>query len=123
MHKDKIIMSHMAFFGRHGVLKEENVLGQKFFVDMELYFSTKEAGESDDILKGVHYGEVYEVVKHIVEDKQFKLLEALCENISQEVFEAFPLVEAMMVRVKKPEAPVAGIFDYFAVEIWRERHE
>lgn len=122
MNKDKIIMSNMAFFGRHGVLKEENVLGQKFFVDMILYVDTKAAGQSDDIKASVHYGEVYEVVKDIVENKQFKLLEALSEHIAQSVLSKFDLVEGLNVTVKKPEAPVPGIFDYFAVSIERFRN-
>ncbi|MBN2794060.1 MAG: dihydroneopterin aldolase [Clostridia bacterium] len=122
MKNDKIIMSNMAFFGTHGVLKEENVLGQKFFVDIELYVDTKPAGLSDEITMSVHYGEVYQVVKSIVEDKQFKLLEALAENISIEILNAFNLVKGLKVKIKKPEAPVPGIFDYFAVEIERFRN-
>jgi dihydroneopterin aldolase len=30
-------------------------------------------------------------------------------------------VQKIKVRIKKPEAPVAGIFDYFGVEMERER--
>ncbi len=36
---DKITMKNMQFFGRHGVLPEEKTLGQKFFVDAELYLA------------------------------------------------------------------------------------
>lgn len=122
MKKDKIIMSNMAFFGYHGVLKEENTIGQKFFVDAKLYMDTKEAGQTDDMNKGVSYAEVYDVIKVIVEDKQFNLIEALAENIASEVLAKFELLEGIKVTIKKPEAPVAGIFDYFGVEIYRGRH-
>ncbi len=33
---DKIILKNLGFFGYHGAMSEENVLGQKFFVDLEL---------------------------------------------------------------------------------------
>ena len=46
---DKILMSNLGFYGYHGLLKEEAVLGQKFFIDIELYLDTKEAGETDDM--------------------------------------------------------------------------
>ncbi len=121
MNKDKIIMSNMAFFGTHGVFSEENKLGQKFFVDAELHLDTHLAGETDDITKGVSYGDVYFVIKEIIEKEEYKLLEAICSRITKRVFEEFPLVDSMMVRVKKPEAPVPGIFDHFGVEIWRSR--
>ena len=111
---DKILMSNLGFYGYHGLLKEEAVLGQKFFIDIELYLDTKEAGETDDM---------YEVVKEIVENKRFNLLEALAENIASEVLEKFDLIKGIMVRVKKPEAPVPGIYDYFGVEIKRTKDE
>lgn len=122
MKKDKIIMSNLAFFGYHGVMAEEKALGQKFFVDMTLYLDTQPAGESDDMAMSVHYGEVYQVIKNIVENQVFNLLEALAETIASEVLKGFPLLEAVKVCVKKPEAPVPGIFDYVAVEIMRDRH-
>ncbi|HBG1533403.1 TPA: dihydroneopterin aldolase [Clostridioides difficile] len=120
---DKILLSNLGFYGYHGVFKEENFLGQKFFVDMELYIDSREAGLSDDINKSVSYAEVYNVVKDITENKQFNLLEALAENIAEEVLNKFILINGVMVRVRKPEAPVNGIYDYFGVEIRRTRDE
>ena len=116
---DKILMSNLGFYGYHGLLKEEAVLGQKFFIDIELYLDTKEAGKTDDMYKSVSYADVYEVVKEIVENKRFNLL----ENRTSEVLEKFDLIKGIMVRVKKPEAPVPGIYDYFGVEIKRTKDE
>ena len=118
---DKILLNNLGFYGYHGVLKEEGVLGQKFFIDMELYVDTKEAGLTDDMNKSVSYADVYEVVKEITEKRSFNLIEALAENIAKEVLEKFNLINEVMVRVKKPEAPVNGIYDYFGVEISRSR--
>ncbi|MEF9991399.1 MAG: dihydroneopterin aldolase [Romboutsia sp.] len=120
---DKILLSNLGFYGYHGVLKEESILGQKFFIDIELYVDTKEAGISDDMKKSVSYADVYEVVKDITENKRFNLIEALSENIAMKVLEKFSLVKEIMIRVKKPEAPVNGIYDYFGVEIRRSRNE
>ena len=33
---DKILMQNLGFYAYHGLLKEESVLGQKFFLDIEL---------------------------------------------------------------------------------------
>ena len=120
---DKIILSNLGFYGYHGVLEAEKILGQKFFIDMELFLDTKEAGKTDDMNKSVSYADVYEVVKNIVENKRFDLIEAVAENIADEVLNKFSLLNSVMVRVKKPEAPVNGIYDYFAVEIRRNRNE
>ncbi|MGL5717599.1 MAG: dihydroneopterin aldolase [Paraclostridium sp.] len=120
---DKILMNNLGFYGYHGVFKEESVLGQKFFLDIELYLDTKEAGVTDDMNKSVSYGDVYVLVKQIVENERFNLLEALSHNIAKRILAEFELIKEVMVRVKKPEAPVNGIYDYFAVEIRRNRNE
>ncbi|MBS5788311.1 MAG: dihydroneopterin aldolase [Clostridioides difficile] len=120
---DKILLNNLGFYGYHGVLAEENILGQKFFLDIELYLDTHEAGISDDMNKSVSYADVYNLVKNIVEDRRYKLIEAVAENIAIEILEKFVLINEVLVRVKKPEAPVNGIYDYFGVEIRRCRYE
>ena len=118
---DKILLNNLHFYGYHGVLSEETKLGQKFFIDMELYLDTKPAGITDDLYKSVSYADVFLTVKDVVEGTPFKLIEALAENIAVNVLDKYPLIHGLMVRVKKPEAPVPGSYDYFGVEIIRSR--
>ena len=120
---DKIILKDMAFYGYHGLLKEESVLGQKFFIDIEIETSTKEAGINDDFTKTINYAEVYERTREFTEDKRFNLIEALAENIAAEVLNRFDIAHSVMVRIRKKEAPVKGIFDYMGVEIRRYQNE
>lgn len=120
---DKIIMKNLAFYGYHGVLKEENVLGQKFFIDIEMYMDLKKAGSTDHVGDTVNYAEAYELVKEMVEEKRFKLLEALAENIAQSILNQFDPVMETVVSIRKPEAPVHGIYDYFGVEIRRRKND
>lgn len=118
---DKIFLNNLCFYGYHGVLQEETKLGQKFFIDIELYLDTKPAGLTDDISKSVSYADVFKTVKDIVEGEPFKLIEALAQNLADNILNTYSLVEGLMVRVKKPEAPVPGSYDYFGVEITRSR--
>ena len=110
---DKIILKDMAFYGYHGLLKEESVLGQKFFIDIEIETDTKEAGINDDFTKTIKF----------TEDKRFNLIEALAENIASEILNRFDIAYSVMVRIRKKEAPVKGIFDYMGVEIRRYQNE
>ncbi|MFZ5353434.1 MAG: dihydroneopterin aldolase [Bacillota bacterium] len=120
---DKITMKDMVFFGYHGVLTEENKLGQRFIVSVELLTDLKKAGNTDSVTDTVNYAEVYAMVKAIVEKKCFKLLEALAENIAQSIIEGYENVLEVIVNIKKPNAPISGIFEYFGVEIRRKRNE
>lgn len=116
------MMKNLGFYGYHGVLPEENVLGQKFFLDIELYVDLKTAGGSDHVTDTVNYAEAYSIVKDIVENQRFKLIEALAEKIAEKILGAFPIVKEIVVNIKKPEAPVNGIYDYFAIEIRRKNN-
>ncbi|MCT1901837.1 dihydroneopterin aldolase [Oceanobacillus sojae] len=118
---DKIVLKRMQFYGYHGLLPEENTLGQRFYVDADLYLSLKKAGESDAMEDSVHYGEAYEKIKHIVEEKRFNLIEAVAEAIAEELFVSFKLLEACTIHVTKPDPPIPGYYESVAVEIYRER--
>ena len=48
---DSINIKGLEVFAHHGVYREENILGQKFVVDVSMQVSTQEAGRSDDIRK------------------------------------------------------------------------
>ena len=118
---DKLIMKNMAFYGYHGVLQEEKIIGQKFLIDAHIYLSLKKAGETDDLSFSVSYAAVYETIERIVTNEKYNLIEGLAERICSEVLLIYPTIQKIRVRVKKPEAPVPGIFDYFGIEIERER--
>lgn len=117
---DRIIAKGLTFKACHGVLPEEKVNPQTFRLDLVMYKDLKEAGREDDLKKTVSYAEVYQIVKGIVEGKSFDLIEALAQKVADEVLENFPLA-AVEVTVYKPDAPVDGEFDYFAVQIYREK--
>ncbi len=111
----------MVFFGFHGALEPEKQLGQRFIVDVVLNLDLRRAGVSDDLHVTVHYGEVYRVVREIVEGPPCNLIEAVAERISAALLTSFPLLESVVVEVKKPEVPIRGVLDYAAVYITRAR--
>lgn len=117
---DKIIAKGLLFQGTHGVLAEEKTALQAFKVDLIMYKDLSVAGQTDNLAQTVSYDEVFHVVRRIVEEESYNLIEKLAEAIAEEVLNRFPL-EAVDVTVYKPQAPVQGKFDFFAVEIHRQR--
>jgi dihydroneopterin aldolase len=118
---DKILLKGMIFYGFHGKSAEEQELGQRFVVDMEIHRNLRAAGMSDDPEDTVNYSLIYRMVKEIVEGRSRNLLENVAEAIAGGVLEQFD-VDAVRVAVKKPEVPMKGsILDYAGVEIYRER--
>lgn len=119
---DKILLKNLSFYGYHGVLEEENKLGQKFMIDVILHVDLEEACNSDNVYDTVNYAEVYEIVQYHASIMKYKLIEALAQNIVNEIFKKHRKVQEIEITVRKPEAPVNGIYDYFGVEIRRRRN-
>jgi len=117
--RDVIHLRGLEFYAYHGVLSEEQVLGQRFLIDMDLFSDLSKAGSSDQVEDTVHYGEVYQVIKACVTGASHQLLEHLAENIAQRVLGQFSCT-SVRVEVHKPQAPIPGIFRDVSVEIWRQ---
>lgn len=122
MSTDKIILAGMQFYGRHGVFQEEKAMGQKFIIDVELSLDLQKAGLTDDITMTPNYADIYASIKNITTGKSFNLIEALAEAIAHEILSDYR-VNQVVVRVRKPHAPISGIFDYMGCEITRKGHE
>ena len=60
---DKICIKGLEVFGKHGVLPEENALGQKFVISATLFCDTRRAGSSDRLEDSVNYAKVSELLK------------------------------------------------------------
>ncbi len=118
---DRIILNDLGFFGYHGVFPEEERLGQRFYVDLELGIDLAEAAARDDLDASVNYGKIYEVVEAAFTEPRMKLIEAVGHNIVTALFQAFPPIRWIKVRVRKPEAPIAMVRGYAAVELHRVR--
>lgn len=118
---DRILISDLHFFARHGLFAEEEALGQRFVVSLVLELDLSRAGASDAMEDSVHYGEVVATTEAIVTQRRFKLIEALAEAIAGAVLDCFPLVQRITVRVAKPGAPIPLASGLVAVEIERGR--
>lgn len=120
MGRDTIRLRNMQFYGRHGVNPEEQELGQRFEVDVDLYLDARAAALHDDLHLTINYAHVYRTVKRIVEEERFALIEALAEHIATQVGQQFA-PDSIRVCVRKPHAPIKGVLDYVAVEIERTK--
>ncbi|MFQ5797667.1 MAG: dihydroneopterin aldolase [Bacteroidota bacterium] len=120
---DVIRIKNAVFYAYHGAEGDEQNLGGKFEVDVDLYCDLAEPKKSDHLRETVNYQRVYKYVKNLVLEKKFYLLEALAHCIGQGVLKEFPKVQKTVVKVRKPQAPVKGVIDYVEVEITTERSD
>jgi len=117
-----VVRIHNAvFYAYHGALEEEQNAGGKFEIDVDLWCDLSAAAAADALKRTVDYEQVYACVQRIVLAKKYYLLEALAHTIVTGVLGEFPVVEKVMVRVRKPHPPVRGVVDFVEVETTKSR--
>lgn len=117
MATDVLRIRNMQFYAYHGLFEEENRLGQRFEVDLEIFsdFRGYSRKRPQDALK---YPDAYELVERVVTQQVFGLVEELADAIA-EALQIEMGIERLVVRVRKPHAPVAKTFDGIEVEVRR----
>jgi dihydroneopterin aldolase len=119
--EDVIRLHNAVFYAYHGVLSDEQSLGGKFEVDVDLHVDLTGGARTDDLKRTVNYERVYDAIKQLVLGKKYRLIEALAETIADGLLSEFKKVQKVVVRVRKPSAPVKGVIDHVEVEIARTR--
>lgn len=120
---DKIIIKGLKIFAYHGVNAEETQNGQEFELDLVMYANLSKARKSDALEDTVNYAAVKKAVNAAMCERPFNLIERAADEVARKVLLKFKDVQKIVVELKKPNAPMSGIFDYVAVNITLERSE
>ena len=118
---DRIILKDLGFYGYHGVFAEEAKLGQRFFIDLELGTDLTAPAQTDSLSAGISYADIYDVVKQSFEAQRMNLLEAVANNIVEALLQSFQDGNWIVLRIRKPEAPIAMVRGEAAIELHRVR--
>jgi len=121
MNRAKIELRNLAFFARHGLMKEEAKLGQRFRIDVSVCLDPNINLGADVPEETINYVRLYETVKDVFEGTRFNLIESSAAAIADALLRRFDKALEVTVKVKKPSVPVDCICDYFAAEVTRSR--
>lgn len=122
MSEDHIQLNGMIFFGHHGTLAPERELGQRFIVDIDLQCDLHPAARADDLAQALDYSAVYRSVRAIITGPPVHLTETLAERITDAVLAEHAQVEAVRVRVTKPNVRLDDtVLSGSTIEIARHR--
>ncbi len=119
---DVIRLENIALFANHGLAPQEVELGQRFYLDVEIHADLSAAARDDSFEQTIDYNDVYHATALAFTSTNCRLLEGAIWLIMKALFEKFP-AEEITVRLRKPSAPVEGIFDTVEVELTRRRDE
>ena len=110
----------LQLYGYHGVNEDERRDGQPFVFDDRLEVPDG-TGTSDRIEDTVDYRAVAALVREVSDRRAYRLLEALAAALADALLDRLPAVQAVRVRVGKPEVKLDPPVDYSAVTVERAR--
>ncbi len=102
-----IELEEMEFYAYHGCFKEEQVVGNRFLVNIALKTDCSVATKTDNIQDALNYVSVYELTKEQIMQNSH-LLEHLTKRIIDSIKSHFPQIEWLKVKVSKMNPPMGG---------------
>lgn len=120
---DTLLLRGIVVFARHGVYREEEVLGQRFEIDLECTLDTRDFAATDDPNGTADYAELYQTVVDAAVERRFKLMEALGDTIARAVLAGFAGVTAVKVEIRKPAVPIPGVLSHAGCVVCRDRKD
>jgi len=105
-----------AFFAYHGFYPEEQKLGTKFIVDVEVDFTPINNLKEDKIANTVDYERIYKLISAQMTQTR-KLIETVAQSIADDIKTLYPYVDKIHVSIKKVNPPLPGRVEYSRIAI------
>jgi dihydroneopterin aldolase len=112
----KVKITSMNVFAYHGCTEEEKERGQTFLIDIELEHDFGDAVKNDDLELTIDYDRLISEVHEIASKERYDLIETLAARIGDHLM-ANTAASRALVRVRKPDAPLAHAVGEVSVEM------
>jgi len=97
----------MEFYAYHGHFPAEQLVGNRFIVELTLYTDCSKASKSDDLSDALNYQSAYQVVSDEMQITS-RLLEHVAARILNRLYTNFLSLEKARVKISKLNPPMGG---------------
>ncbi len=115
----KVALSEVRFFSPIGFYEEEQIVGNEFFVSLEVYFPFQNE-DSENLDNTINYEELYQLLVEVMSPKR-KLLESAAEDILDVVLKKYSFLTKAMVNIRKINPAFGGDLANSEVALMFER--
>lgn len=119
----KITIEEMEFYAFHGHYQEEQIVGNRFLVDLDMECDLKPPADSDNLEDAVNYQMAYMLIKKEMRRKKSNLLENIAKRILDALFAELEGLEKATIRVRKMHPPMGGPIKSVGVTMSRDKSE
>ncbi|MGB4414968.1 MAG: dihydroneopterin aldolase [Paludibacter sp.] len=116
----EIKLENMEFHAYHGYMGHEQTLGNTFLVSVDMKLHTELAEITDKLEDTLNYQTVYNVVKEQMEVPS-KLIEHVGYRILNAIFNQFPQIQRVKVKISKQNPPLGGKVSAVSFQLEKKR--
>jgi len=114
-----VFLKGLEVYAYHGVTSEEQQLGRRFRVDVEVEIPPEADWTTDSLSQTADYGKMAAAALRVAGGERHRLLETLAERILTEIRSATPLATRIRVTVEKLHPPLPGTIESAGVTVER----
>ena len=103
----KIHLEQMEFYAFHGHYKEEQIVGNKFLLDVLIETDMTLPANTDDLGDAVNYQTAYKLIQREMAVKS-KLLENIAKRILDALYDELSGIHKASVTIRKMNPPMGG---------------
>ncbi|MBP1757434.1 MAG: 2-amino-4-hydroxy-6-hydroxymethyldihydropteridine pyrophosphokinase, partial [Firmicutes bacterium] len=118
---DRIFLKGLCFSTVIGVFAQEKLQPQPVELDVVLQTLPLLACKTDNLDQTISYADVFEQVREVVETSRFELVERLAGHVAEKLLRTHASLMTVEIEVRKPKAPIEGIFQSAGIAITRCR--
>lgn len=107
MSQGSIEINRLQVYAYHGVLAQENRIGNLFEISIKLYYPIQRAMINDNISGTLNYAEIINLIKEVM-NKPSHLIENVIERIRVALITNYPLIEGGKITIAKLSPPIAN---------------
>ena len=117
----KIVIEEMEFYAFHGHYQEEQIVGNRFLVDLEMDTDLSVAAASDNLSDAVNYQKAYQIIKDEMRRTKSKLLENIGKRILDALFAEMTGIKKASIRIRKLNPPMGGPIRSVGIKMSRKQ--
>lgn len=118
----KILIEEMEFYAFHGHYQEEQIVGNRFLVDLEMEADLSEPASSDSLGDAVNYQQAYQIIKNEMRRTKSNLLENIGKRILDALFAEMVGIEKATIRIRKLNPPMGGPIKSVGIKMSRKQN-
>lgn len=116
----KVALEGLEFFAYHGYYEEEQKLGNKYEVNIEVDADLEKAAKEDVLSGTINYEAIYNIVREEMLVSS-KMLEHVVGRIIKRSFDSFPEATGVKVELSKFNPPIKGVCRKAKVTMHKKR--